>query len=150
MRPRSDGSGRSDSSAATSARVAACLAWLTGLGFGLPAVYGTAHFARHGEVWYFMGFPTYGRGPFEKIDIRTSVPLLAGFVAVCGAEVVAGGLLWRRQRAGATLSLALLPFEGAYWIGFALPLGPPLGVARTLALLGTAAWRSRQDGTSAP
>jgi hypothetical protein len=26
------------------------------------------------------------------------------------------------------------PFELAYWIGFALPIGPPLGIARTVLL----------------
>jgi hypothetical protein len=122
-------------SATTSSRVAAGFAVLSGLGFGLPAAYGAVHFARHGTVWQFMGFPTYGHGPFEKAGLPTTVPLLAGFAAVCGAEVLAASLLWRGRRAGKTLSLVLLPFEAAYWIGFALPLGPLLGVGRTVAVL---------------
>ncbi|MET9631590.1 hypothetical protein ABZX92_29405 [Lentzea sp. NPDC006480] len=117
----------------TSARVAAGLAWLSGLGFGLPAVYGAVHLARTGEVWQFLGFPTYGDGPFEKIGIPTTVPLIAGFAVVCGAEVVAGTLLWRGHASGKKLALALLPFEIAYWVGFALPAGPVLGAARTVA-----------------
>jgi hypothetical protein len=32
-------------------------------------------------------------------------------------------------------SHALLPFELAFWIGFALPFGPLLGTARTALLL---------------
>lgn len=84
-----------------------------------------------GEVWQFMGFPAYGHGPFEKIGIPATVPLLAGFAVVCGAEVIAGRLLWRGS--GKKLSLALLPFEIAYWIGFALPFGPVLGVGRVIA-----------------
>src|SRR5213076_2999544 len=32
-----------------------------------------------------------------------------------------------RQRAGAVLALALLPVEFAFWIGFALPVGSPVG-----------------------
>jgi len=32
------------------------------------------------------------------------------------------------------LALVLLPFEFAFWIGFALPFGPPLGVVRTIAV----------------
>ncbi|HEX8867986.1 MAG TPA: hypothetical protein VF821_20165 [Lentzea sp.] len=115
------------------AKIAAGLSWLSGLGFGLPAVYGTVHFARTGEVWQFLGFPTYGDGPFEKIGIPTTVPLLAGFAVVCGAEIVAGTLLWRGS--GKKLALALLPFEIAYWAGFALPVGPVLGAARTIAVL---------------
>lgn len=116
-------------------KVAAGCAVLSGLGFGLPAVYGAVHFARRGEVWQFMGFPTYGDGPFEKIGIPTTVPLLAGFAAVCGAEVVAGSLLWPDRPAGRKLALALLPVEVAYWVGFALPAGPVLGAVRTVAVL---------------
>ncbi|MEV6239387.1 hypothetical protein [Lentzea sp. NPDC051838] len=110
-----------------SSRVAAGFAVLSGLGFGLPAVYGAVHFARHGTVWQFLGFPTYGQ--------EGSVPLMAGFAVVCGAEVIAGTLLWRGRRSGKRLALALLPFEVAYWIGFALPVGPLLGVGRTVAVL---------------
>ena len=119
----------------TPSRVAAGLAWATGLGFGPLAVYATAYLARHGDVWYFMGFPTYGDGPFESIGVSTTAPLLAGFAAVCTAEVVLGILLWRRRRAAVWLSLALLPVEMAYWLGFALPFGPLFGAARTIAVL---------------
>jgi hypothetical protein len=43
------------------------------------------------------------------------------FLVVCGLKVVTGWLLWRGLRAGAVLAVALLPFELAFWIGFALP-----------------------------
>jgi hypothetical protein len=104
---------------------------LAGLGFGIPCAFGIAHLARTGEVWEFLGFPTYGEGPFDKVGLKTSVPLLAGFQAVCVAEVGLAVAIWRRSPRAATLSHALLPFELAYWIGFALPLGPPTGLART-------------------
>ena len=116
-------------------RVAACLSWVTGLGFGPLGAYGTAYFIRHGDVWSFMGFPTYGGWPFEDIGVPTTAGLLTGFVAVCAGELVAGVLLGKRLRAGLWLSLALLPLEAAYWFGFALPIGPLLGAARTLAVL---------------
>lgn len=119
----------------TPSRAAACLAWMTGLGFGVPAVYGTVHFTRHGEVWHFLGLPAYGEGPFQDIGVPTTVPLLAGFVAVCAAEVVIGVLMWRRRSSGLWLSFALLPIETAYWLGFALPFGPLLGAARTVAVV---------------
>ena len=54
---------------------------------------------------------------------------------MCAAEVVAGILLWKRRRAGLWLSLALLPLEAAYWIGFALPFGPLLGAGKTAAVV---------------
>lgn len=106
-----------------------------GLGFGLPGIFGIRHFARTGEVWTFMGFPTYGKGPFERIGIPTSTPLLVGFVAVCLAEVVLGGMILADAPGAKVLALALLPVELAFWIGFALPLGPPLGIARTVLVL---------------
>ena len=119
-------------------RTAGVLAVLLGLGFGIPGVIGARHFAREHEVWQFLGFPTYGDGPFERAGIATTVPLLVGFVVVCAAEVVVGVLLLADWHPALWLSLAILPFELAYWTGFALPFGFVLGAARvglTVAVL---------------
>jgi hypothetical protein len=124
----------------TMVKLAAVLSILLGLGFGLPCAYGIWYFSTTGVVWTFFGFPTYGEGPFEAIGIQTTVALLVAFLVVCGLEVMTGWLLWRGLRAGAVLAVALLPFELAFWIGFALPLGPPLGLAR--AILVTMKWSS--------
>jgi hypothetical protein len=121
--------------------MAGALSCLLGLGFGGFAVVGMARFAERGEVWHVMGFPAYGEGPFERVGIPTSVPLLAGFVGVCAAEVVVGTMLWTGRRGAGRLSVGLLPLELAYWIGFALPYGPVLGVARTVAVI--ASWRAQ-------
>ena len=59
----------------TPARAAGVLAVLPGLGFGLPAVYGAWYLAAHGEVWYLVGYPTYGDGPFVAVGLPNSVPL---------------------------------------------------------------------------
>ena len=91
-------------------KLAAVISILVGLGFGLPCAYGIWYFSRAGEVWTFLGFPTYGGGPFEGIGIRTTVPLLVAFLVVCGLEVITGWLLWRGLRAGAVFAGALLPF----------------------------------------
>ena len=114
---------------------AAICSLVLGLGFGLPAIVGARHFSETGEVWTFMGFPTYGGGPFEQYGLPTSVPLLIGFGLVCLAEVVVGALLLLEVPHAATVSYLLLPFEFVFWIGFALPFGPPLGIARTILLL---------------
>ena len=113
---------------------AATCSFVLGLGFGLPGVFGALHLARTGEVWTFVGFPTYGGGPFERWGIPTSVALVVGFVLVCAAEVVLGVLILADAPGAKALSIALLPFELAYWVGFALPFGPPLGIARTVLL----------------
>jgi hypothetical protein len=111
-------------------RAAGLLALLLGLGFGIPAVIGTRYFAQQHEIWRLLGFPAYGEGPFERAGIPTTVPLLAGFVAVCAAEVGLGALLLGHWAPALWLSLALLPFELVYWTGFALPYGFVLGAAR--------------------
>ncbi len=116
-------------------RAAAVFAWLAGLGFGIPGVYGTFSFAEHRSVATFAGFPTYGGGPFERVGLPTSVPLLSAFVGVCLLECVSGWLLWCGRRPGRTLSWVLLPAELVLWIGFALPFGPPLGAARTVLIV---------------
>ena len=86
-----------------------------------------------------MGFPAYGRGPFEAHGISSTVPLLAGFLIVCLLEGVAGWLLWGGHQSGAILALALLPFGAVYWWGFALPIPPLLAVVRTALIV--AGWQ---------
>ena len=116
-------------------RAAGVCSLVLGLGFGLPGLYGAWYYARQGQVWTFLGFPTYGGGPFERWGFPTSVPLLLGFVAVCAAEVVVGVLLWGESTIAPWLALALLPVELLFWIGFALPFGPLLGLARTVLVV---------------
>jgi hypothetical protein len=109
---------------------AGVLSVLLGLGFGIPGAIGARHFAQHHEVWQFLGFPTYGDGPFERAGISTTVGLLVGFVVVCAAEVAVGVLLLADWHPALWLSLAIVPFELAYWTGFALPFGFVLGAVR--------------------
>jgi hypothetical protein len=59
---------------------------------------------------------------------------------VCIAECVAGGLLWGGQRSGAVLALAVLPFAGLFWWGFALPFGPVSAFPEIVLILLN--WRS--------
>lgn len=114
-------------------RIAAgSLSVLLGVGFGLPGLVGIIHFRRTGEVWTFMGFPTYGEGPFQRMGVPTSTGLLVAFLVVCLGEVAVGAMIWVDAPGAELLSLGLLPIEFAFWIGFALPLGPPLGIARTV------------------
>ena len=116
-------------------KAAAVCSLVLGLGFGLPGVYGAWYFAQHNQAWTFLGFPTYGGGPFERWGLPTSTALLLAFAAVCGAEVVVGVLLWRDAATAPWLALALLPAELVFWIGFALPFGPLLGLARTVLVV---------------
>ena len=114
---------------------AGALSVLLGWGFGLPCGFGIVHVVRTGRVWMFLGLPTYGGGPFDRVGLHTSVGLLVGFGLVCLAEVVVGVLLLAGSTDAAALSYALLPLELVFWIGFALPSGPIVGMARTVLLL---------------
>jgi len=129
-------------------KTAGVLACFTGLVFGLPGVYAIWHLVDRGSVWVFLGFRTYGDGPFEDLGIYTTVPLLLAFLSVCVAELLAGWLLWRHRRDGGVLALALLPVEFAFWIGFALPLGPVAGLTRTVLVL--MSWSSLRRARARP
>jgi hypothetical protein len=114
---------------------AGLLSILTGLGFGLPCLAAIRHFTATGEVWTFLGFPTYGGGPFERVGLSTTVPLLVAFLLVCVAEAVVGAMLVAGVPFAPAISYGLLPVELAFWIGFAVPAGPVLALARTTLLI---------------
>jgi hypothetical protein len=80
-----------------------------------------------GKVWYAFGYPTYGGGPFERVVISTSVPLLSVFLLVCVVEVVTAWMLWHLQPFGAVRVRVLDRLRVA--------VRPMLGLARSLALL---------------
>jgi hypothetical protein len=116
-------------------RAVAILHWFVGLGFGVTALFGIRSLAAGRGILYFMGFPAYGRGPFERVGVQTTIPLLSAFVAVCALECVAGWMLWRGAEAGAILSLVALPLGAVFWWGFALPIPPILAVVWTPLIL---------------
>jgi hypothetical protein len=116
-------------------RTAAVLCWVLAAGFGLPGFPAIAGVARGDGVWTFFGYPTDGHGPFEWMGIPTTVPLLVAFLLVAVAEVGVGVLLWTRPRAAPIAALVLLPVEMVFWIGFALPYGPVLGLLRTVFVI---------------
>lgn len=116
-------------------RVAAILLWVNGIGFGVFCIPAIRNLLMGRDIPMVMGFPAYGRGPFERIGIPTTVPLLAGFLLVCSLQVVAGLLLWGGSKVGAILALALLPAGAIFWWGFALPFGPILAIISSVLLL---------------
>ena len=125
----------------SSAQIAAVLTWVYAAGFGIPVAYVAPHLVRHGTLPTFMGmFPMYG-GPWSsRVGTPALVALLISFAVLTLAAAWAGWLVWQGSRTGAVLSLALLPIEAVFWIGFALPIPWVFGVAR-VALL-AAAWKS--------
>jgi hypothetical protein len=120
-------------------RAAALCSAFLGLGFGLPGAYGAWYFAREHEVWQFLGFPTYGSGPFERWGLPTTTALLVAYVVVCAVEVALAVPLWSGSTVALWASLAILPVELAFWTGFALPFGFVFGLARTVLVVMTLA-----------
>ncbi len=125
----------------TSTQIAAVLTWVYAAGFGIPAVYVVPYLVRNGSLPTFLDlFPMYG-GPWSsRVEVRTLVVLLVSFLVLTLVAAWAGWLVWNGSRAGAVLSLALLPVEAVFWLGFALPIPWVIGVARAVMLV--LAWKS--------
>lgn len=116
-------------------KVAALCLFISGLGFGIPGIYGVWSMLKGKGIAFVMGFPTYGNGPFEKIGVHTTIPLLLGFLFVCVLECIVGWGLWSSDKGAAILSFAIIPVELVFFIGFALPFGPPFLLIRSILLL---------------
>jgi hypothetical protein len=116
-------------------RFAAILLLISGVGFGVFCIPAIRNLLIGRDIPTVMGFPAYGKGPFERAGLPTTVSLLAGFLLVCILEGVAGLLLWGGSRVGAILALALLPAGAIFWWGFALPFGPIFAILSTILIL---------------
>lgn len=112
-------------------RVAAILQLFIAFGIGAFCIPAIRNLAMGRDIPIVMGFPAYGRGPFERVGIPTTVPLLAVFLLVCVLEGVAGALLWGGQKSGGILAVLLLPVGAVFWWGFALPIPPIFAVVWT-------------------
>ena len=125
------------------ARAAAVATWLYDGGFGSPAVPVGVYLLQRGSLPSFFGlFDMYG-GPWSsRLEDGRFVVLLVGYAGVTAASAWAAWRVWRGSRRGALASLALLPVEAVFWIGFALPIPWIVGVAR-VALLAAAGRRLR-------
>ena len=121
-------------------QVAAALCFVNAVGFGLPCVPAIRELLAGRAVPLLFGFPAYGGGPFERIGLQSSVPLICAFLVVCVLEGLAGWLLWGGHRSGAILALALLPAGAVFWVGFALPIPPLTAIVRTALI--AASWSS--------
>ncbi|HVD87317.1 MAG TPA: hypothetical protein VNB91_00310 [Jatrophihabitantaceae bacterium] len=87
-------------------RVAGANGIVNGLGFGGFTIPAMVSLGRGRGILYTFGNPTYGNGPFERIGVPTSVPLLAAFLAACLLQVVGGVLLLWPRRSGIVVSIA--------------------------------------------
>jgi hypothetical protein len=117
----------------------AVLTWVYAAGFGLPAVPVSIYLWQRGSLpWFGDLFPMYA-GPWSgRLRDGQFIALLLGYLALTAVVAGAAGRVRRGSRRGAVVSVALLPVEAVFWVGFALPIPWVLGAAR-VALL-AAAW----------
>ncbi len=116
-------------------RVAAILHGFVAVGFGIFCFPAIRNLRNGRDIPIVMGFPAYGRGPFERKGVPTTVPLLAAFLAVYILKAVAGSLLWGGYKSGAVLAFVLLPIGGLFWWGFALPIPPIFALIWSVLIL---------------
>jgi len=123
----------------TALQASAALMWLVAAGFGIPAPFVASFYLRERTPPIFMGlFPMYGGGPLDRFSPEIFAVLLGLFTALCAFEAYAGWLLWNGEPVGAWITLLLLPIEVVFWVGFAVPVPPVIGIVR-LGLL-AAGW----------
>jgi len=115
----------------TAVRLASALLWLSSIGLGLPGLLAIRNLLSGRPIPLVFGYSAYGCGVFERFGIATTVPLLLAFLVVCVLDGVAAWLVGNGdEKSGALLSIALLPFEAVFWIGFSLPYPPVAALIR--------------------
>ena len=133
----SGSAGHLSASAAWALRLAGLSALVNGAGFGafdIPAIW---FLARDQQVWYALGNPTYGNGPFEAHGITVTVPVLLAFLGACLVLAIGGLLLLIPRSTGVVVTLSGLVMCAPFWWGFDLPFAW-INAATVLALLAIA------------
>ena len=122
------------------ARGAAAACWVYAAGFGLPALPIAAQVLRERALpWLGDLFPMYGGPWWGLLRPEAFAATLVGHAGLTAAVAWGGWLMWRGRRAGAVLSVAMIPIEAVFWFGYALPIPPVLALLRVGLV--AAAWR---------
>jgi hypothetical protein len=129
----------------TNLQRAAVVMWFYAAGFGLFTIPVAIYLQQRGRLPSFFGlFDMYG-GPWSARLLDDAFVLrLIAFLGVTLIVAWAAWLVWKGSTTGAILSLALLPIEAVFWLGFALPIPWVLGAARVVLLL--LGWKSLSRG----
>lgn len=107
--------------------------WLVGM---VPTLY---YAFSQGRLPTFGGIRLLG-GPFEKLGLEALIVAGIGYIILSALKILAAYWLWNSRKDGAVLELILLGLSAIFWYGFALPLGPLLGIIQIVLLI--LAWRS--------
>ncbi|RXZ68755.1 hypothetical protein [Agromyces albus] len=137
------------------ARSNAVLTWVYVAAFGIPAVPISVCLLQNGTLpWFLDLFTMYGGPLSDRLEEGPLAALLVAYLLVTIAAAFAAWLVWLGRRMGAVLSLALIPVEAVFWIGFALPFPWLIGAARValiaLAWASLVPWDRDGDANRAP
>lgn len=109
----------------------------TGWAFGVLPV--LRYMLTHRRLPMTFGFRALS-GPFEALGIDGMIVAGIVFVAVSLLKLLAAYWTWRLRLDGPVLELILLAISAIFWYGFALPFGPPVGLAQVVLMALT--WKS--------
>lgn len=102
--------------------------WIIGV---MPTLY---YAFKHQALPSIGGIRLMG-GPFEALGIEALIVAGIVYVVVSALKFLAAYWLWNSRLDGAILELILLGLSAIFWYGFALPLGPPIGIAQAILLV---------------
>ncbi len=102
--------------------------WLIGV---VPTLY---YAFNHRSLPTLGGIRLLG-GPFENLGIDALIVAGIGYIIVSALKILAAYWLWHARLDGAVLELILLGLSAIFWYGFALPLGPLLGIIQVVLLV---------------
>ena len=129
------GNGSTTVTIVTALHAEAIVTWLYAAGFGGSTIPVALFLDRRGKLPTFFGlFEMFGGPWWSRYGRARFTQLLLAFFFVAGLAAYAAWLVWDSSKAGAVLTLTLLPVEGVFWFGFDLPIPKVLGVVR-IALL---------------
>jgi hypothetical protein len=79
-------------------------------------------------------------GPFESLGIDALIVAGIIYIFASSLKILAAYWLWYSRRDGAVLGIILLGFSIIFWYGFALPIGPLVGIVELVLIV--LAWKT--------
>ena len=119
---------------------ASMLYLVAGLGTAASEIPAIVYMVQNRTFPVVFGIPLMGSWFSERLGIDFTIRAATVFTVVSALEALAGYWLWKSDRRGGRLGLALLPAAVFFWILFEIPAGIILGPARLVAL--ALGWKS--------
>jgi hypothetical protein len=101
--------------------------WIVGV---VPTLY----YAFNHRVLPTLGGIRLMGGPFEKFGLNSLIVAGILYIIISGLKILAAYWLGNSRMDGAILELVLLGLSAIFWYGFALPLGPLLGISQVVLI----------------